>query len=280
MPKKMLVKLEEGVTATSVAVECAALLDAGLDEQLGPASPDEDGLAEGGRLAVRAAKRLLLLKHNYEAASEAVSRIGDELHRWRTERNRANAVLYKKAKGLREACRGMFDGDEGDTFLGIRGTLPREPKPLHTVLGPVVRRLADFGWPIPELKHDYVKIDRDELATDVIKAHGQVGTALEAIQQGETQEKVAEAAQQRAKKAYRVFLGKSCRFLEASLELAGLDELAAQVRPNVGRRGRPPKELPGAAAVLPGDGKALPAASAGELPSSVSGEEGEGEDSV
>ena len=52
MPRKTLVRIEEGLTTTSVAYGYAALLDAGLEEQLGPASPAEEGLDCGGRLAV------------------------------------------------------------------------------------------------------------------------------------------------------------------------------------------------------------------------------------
>ncbi len=277
MPKKMLVKLEEGMTATSVALECASLLDAGLAEQLGPASADEEGLAEGGRLAVRAARRLLVLKHNFEAASEALSRIEDELHRWRQQRDRASTALYDEAKGLREAFRGIFDGDEGDTFLGLRGSLPREPKPLHATFAPVVHRLADFDWPMPEQRTRAVKIQRQKMVKGFLKAHDAVGTALLAIKRGETREAIAKAARKRAKKAYNVFLAKTCRFLEASLELGGLDELAAEVRPNVGRPGRPPKAKQLEAAGLPGADKALPAGGVPPLVASLPAAD-EGED--
>ena len=66
MPKKTLVKIEEGMTTTSVAYGCAALLDAGLQEQLGPGSPAEEGLDCGGRLAV------LVKRHGPAVASGVV----------------------------------------------------------------------------------------------------------------------------------------------------------------------------------------------------------------
>ncbi len=55
---------------------------------------------------------------------------------------------------------GVFDGDEGDTFLGLHGTLPRQPKELYAAIGPIVRRIADVEWPMPE-HPDWVTVDRD-----------------------------------------------------------------------------------------------------------------------
>ena len=259
MAKKALARIDEGDTAASVALGCAALLDAGLAEQLGPATAEEEGLDCGGRLAVRSARRLQALKHNLEICQEALARIRDELRGWRRRRKQANDRLYDRAKGLRDLCRGVFDGDEGDTFLGLHGTLPRQPKELHAAFGPVVRRIADVEWPLPE-HPGWVKVDRDELVRSLLETHDELGRVLAAIKEGETREAVAQAAKTRAAEAHKLFLGKSARFLEAALELAGLDDLAVTVRPNVGRRGRPPKKELAAAADLPGEGRALPAA--------------------
>ncbi len=256
MPKKTLARIEEGETAASVALGCAALLDAGLAEQLGPATAEEEGLDCGGRLALRSARRLQVLKHNLEVCQEALGRIDDELHGWRRRRRRVNEKFYGKIKSLRNLFRNVFDDDEGDTCLGLRGTLPRHPKELHAVCGPVVRRLADGQWPMPE-HPAWLEFDRDKAARALIDAHQELGEALEAIRQGETRKAVAQVAKDRAAEAHKLFLGKSVRFLESALELAGLDELAATVRPGIGRMGRPPKKL--AAAGTAAAGKALPA---------------------
>ena len=266
MPKKTLVRIEEGMTATSMAYGCAALLDAGLEEQLGPASPEEEGLDCGGSLAVRIARRMQLLRHHLEATGEALERIRDELHRWRLRREKTHAKLYDAAKHLREFCRGVFDGDEGDTFLGLHGALPREPKELRAAFAPVVRRLADAEWPLPESKVRGFGIDREELVKRLIKNHDELGQTLDAIKTGETRETVAKVAKRRAGEAHNTFLAKSCRYLEAALDLAGLDDLAAAVRPDVGRRGRPPKAELAAPAALPGENRALPAATGEQLP--------------
>ena len=264
MAKKALARIDEGDTAASVAYGCAALLDAGLAEQLGPASAAEEGLDCGGRLAVRSAQRLQLLKHNLEVCQEALARIRDELHGWRRQRQRLSATLYDNVKTLRGLLRGVCPDDEGDTFLGLHGTLPRQPKELHAASGPVVRRLADVEWPMPE-HPNWFKVDRGEVVRSLIEAYDELGRVLAAIKEGETREAVAQAAKMRAAEAHKNFLDKSARFLEAALELAGLDDLAVTVRPNVGRRGRPrKKELP-AATGLPAEGKTLPAATSDVL---------------
>ncbi len=74
---------------------------------------------------------------------------------------------------------------------------------------------------------------------------------------------MAQAAKKRAAAAHKNFLDKSARFLEAALELAGLDDLAVTVRPNVGRRERPPKKELAAASGLAAEGGGLLAAASG-----------------
>ena len=79
MPKKTLVRIEEGATVASAATGCAELLDAGIEQQLGPAGPGEDGLGITGRLAVRVARRLVYLRQNLETTTEILDRIQDDL---------------------------------------------------------------------------------------------------------------------------------------------------------------------------------------------------------
>ena len=260
MPKKTLVRIEEGETAVSVAYGCASLLDAGLEEQLGPAIAEEEGLGSGGQLAVRSARRLQALKHNLEMTQDALARIQDELRGWRRRRQRATEQVFDKAKRLRKLCRHYFEEGEGDDFLGLHGTLSSEPKKLHAAFRPVIGRLADLEWPMPQGTINGLTVDREELVEGLLEGYKELDRALTAVKDGTTREAVAKAARKRAAAAHNTFLGKCTRFLEAALELGGLDELAAAVRPNVGRRGRPPKEKQLAASALPGEGKALPAA--------------------
>ncbi len=261
MAKKALARIDQGDTAASVALGCAALLDAGLAEQLGPATAAEEGLDCGGRLAVRSARRLQGLKARLEVCQEALARIRDELRPWRRQREQATEGLYEVAKRLRQFCRAVYVEGAGDDFLGLHGKLPREPKELYAACGPVAGRLADAEWPLPERRTEGFDLKRDKMVGTMIRRYDDLGEALSAIKQGETREAVAQAAKNRAAEAHELFLAKCARFLEASLELAGLDDLAATVRPGVGRPGRPPKKrLAAAADDLPGENQALPPA--------------------
>lgn len=242
MGKKALVKMEEGVTASSVAHGCAALLDAGLADVLGPAGREEEGLASGGRLAVRVAQRMLRLKHNLELSQEALARIRDELRPWRLRRDAACDALYAQARDMRRFCRAAFGEREGDAFLGLHGSLPREPKELHSAFGPVMRRLADPGWSLPDVVLEGFSLDREKAAKSALDHYRDLDTALAAVKSGETREAVAQAAKKRAETVHNAFLGKGTRFLVAALELAGLDDLAGTLKPGANRPGRPAKK--------------------------------------
>ncbi len=253
--KKDLMRIEQSIAAASAAFGCAQLLDAGLEQQLGPAADGEEGLGSAGRLAVRAGRRLVMLRRSYEAATDALDRVQDELRRFRRRRGRAFRKLYEVAKDLRKICRGHYGKDQGDEFLGLHGDLPREPKELHLAFAPVVGRLADAEWPLPQPGYKGIKVDREKVVTQMIKLHGALGSALDEVGNGEMRETVAKAAKKRTKMAFEDFLGKSGRFLEAALDLAGLEELVATVRPGVGRKGRPSQAQLGA----PGPRPELPA---------------------
>ncbi|MEE8523577.1 MAG: hypothetical protein V3T72_06565 [Thermoanaerobaculia bacterium] len=163
MGKKSLVVIEEGNQTASAAFGCAEILDAGLEEVLGSASEEEEVLSNGGGLALRIGRRLVFLRRNFETAKEALARVGDELSRWRRRRDRAHEKLYDLAKRLRGFSRGLYGKQRADEFLGLRGTLPRDPGKLHLKLGPVLGRLADENWPIPTHNVEGFKIDRAKL---------------------------------------------------------------------------------------------------------------------
>ena len=256
MPKKSLVRIEEGITAATAAVGCAALLDAGLEERLGPATDEDATLGAGGGLAVRLARRMEALRRDLEVAKETLERVRDDLRGWRQRRDLAQEKVYERAKQLRELFRGLFPGDEGDRLLGLHGALPREPKVLHAAFGRVLRRLADADWPMPERTPAGHRIRPDRIARSMIERHHELGECLGAVRAGETREAMAQAAKNRAAKAHAELVGKGTRFLKAALDLAGLDDLAATMCG--GRAGRPPKDGQTAASRgLPGGRKAL-----------------------
>lgn len=268
--KKDLMRIEQSATVSSAAFGCAELLDAGLEEVLGAATDDEQKLANGGGLAIRIGRRLAFLRQNYEVAKEALARVEDQLRRERRRRDHAFDELYPLAKDVRKALHGFYGKDEGDEFLGLHGSLPRTPKELHNAFASVIGRLVDDQWTMPQRLTKSLTADRKGLANEFKKAHGRLGLALGAIEEGETREAVLKVARKRAKTLFEDFTAKSARFLEAGLDLAGLDDLVAVVRPGVGRRGRPPgtkqldAEVSRAGLGAADEPKALPAPSANE----------------
>jgi hypothetical protein len=282
MAKKELVRIEEGARTVTAAFACAELLDAGLEKQLGPATAEEAALPNGGGLALRAGRRLAHLRHSFETAREVLARVRDDNRRWRRRRDRAFAEVYDLVKTARRFCRAFYGKARADEFLGLRGALPREAGELHQKAGPVHGRLADAEWPMPTQEVDLkgINVDRHKLAASLKQRAEELGTALDALDAGETREAIALAVKERAKVAFKTFQAKSARFLEAGLELAGLDDLVATVRPGVGRRGRPAKgQLEGAAAGLPaGADPALPAAAMKALAAAEPAARAEAED--
>ncbi len=255
--KKALVRIEEGARAISAAEGCAELLDVGLEEQLGPALAVEAKLPNGGGTALRVARRMATLSRSLKASKEVLERLRDELRRWRRRRDRAMSQVYDKAKHLRRGCRHLYGKARADEFLGLRGKLPREPGDLHEQLGPLIGRLADAEWPEPSRKGMRgLSFDREEAVDGLAERYGELGRALDAVDEGETREKMALMVKDRAEKIYETFRGRGTRYLIATLELAGLDELAATLRPGGRRPGRPAKaELaaPPPAAALPAE---------------------------
>ncbi len=271
MAKKELVRLEEGARTTTAAFACAELLDAALLEQLGPATADEAALASGGGMALRIGRRLATLSQRFQAARELLERVRDENRRWRRRRDRAFDRLYDLVKAARGLCREHYGKRQADEFLGLRGALPRVPRDLHHAAGPVRNRLLDDEWPQPRRRSAIagLTVDRRELGKDFANRYRELGTALDALEAGDAREVIALAAKERAKEAFKTFEVTSVRFLEAGLELAGLDDLAAILRPGVGRMGRPAKALPAT-----GGGKVLAGGAAKALPADAADEDG------
>jgi hypothetical protein len=139
--KKELMRIEQSAAVGSAAFGCAGLLDAGLEEVLGPATTEEQTLLNGGGLAIRIGRRLAFLRQSYEAAKEALARVEDELRRERRRRDRAFDELYPLARNFRKTCSGLYGKAEGDTARHA-GPGRRSARGRHAqgAAGPVRRR--------------------------------------------------------------------------------------------------------------------------------------------
>ena len=226
-------------TATAAST-FADLLERALARELGMSG--EITVAEAAR---RIAARLGLLRAAMEAAAAAESRAEDLMRGHREARDQAAPVLYGYLTQIRQFFRGLFGRKAGDAFLGLHGPTPEDPQELYDLAGEIIGRTADPAWPRPEATTRGADFEPQGVARDLTERRDALGDALDALREVGAQLAVATAARKRATRAFDAFHGKGARFLESGLDLAGLDELVAQVRPGVGRRGRPAKAIAG-----------------------------------
>ena len=231
-------RMKQASETATAASTFAELLERALARELGTS-----GEITVGEAARRIAARLSMLRDAIKAAAAAVSRAEDLMQGHREARDKAAPELYSYLTGIRQFVRGFFGLKAGDAFLGLHGPTPEDPRELYDLAEEIIGRTADPTWPRPEASTRAVDFEPQGVARDLTERRDALGDALDALEALEARLTVAKAARQRATKAFDTFYGKGARFLESGLDLAGLEELVAQVRPGVGRRGRPPKTI-------------------------------------
>jgi hypothetical protein len=243
--------------AADETVKGAELLQQALEHELGG---DLDGVKE---TALRIADRLDALEATMDAACEHYDRLDDRLEHHQRQRDESAKQLYTDITRARQYFRGTMGAQAADAYLGLHGATPRDPKALRRISRIIAGRMADETWDEPKM--DFVKDFQPQTAAKHMTDRARdLAESLDFLQDASPQVTVATAAKERAVAAFDSFHGKSARYLIAALELAGLDDLVAEIRNGVGRRGRPPKRKKLAekakAAQLTGAGqKALPA---------------------
>ncbi len=231
-------RMKQATETATAASTFADLLARALAHALGVS-----GELTIGEAARRIAARLGVLRAAMAAAATAESRAEDLMRVYRGARDEAAPELYRYLTRIRQFARGFFGRKAGDAFLGLHGPTPEDPQELYDLAAEIIDRTADPAWPRPAATTRSVDFDPQGVARDLTERRDALGDALDALDATASQLAVAKAARNRATQAFDAFHGKGGRFLESGLELAGLDELVAQVRPGVGRRGRPPKTI-------------------------------------
>ncbi len=237
MAKLVRQRMKQSSKTATAASAYADLLERALASALG-----SDGPLTIGEAARRIAARLETLHAAMETAAAAEGRLEDLMRGYRRQRDAAAPKVYAYLTRIRQCLRAVFGTQPGDEFLGIHGPTPEDPQELHDLAGDVIARTADPRWPTPEENTLAVDFKPPVVAKELKQLRDPLGAALDAIDDGGIRLTVATAARKQATAAFDFFYGKSARYLEAGLELAGLDDLVAQVRPGVGRRGRPAKQ--------------------------------------
>lgn len=235
MSKMLMRRLNDAAKTSTAARSFAELLQEALERELGG---DLSGIQE---TALRIADRLDYLEATMDAASENRQRLGDLLDHHQRQRDESVEQLYSHVTRARKAFRSLMGIRAGDAYLGLHGETPRNPKTLHRVSRIIAGRMADEEWAEPPLAFG-VTFKPQVAARDMTDRGRDLADSLDFLKKASPKMTVATAAEKRAVAAFDDFHGKSARYLIAALELAGLDDLVAEVRNGVGRRGRPPKK--------------------------------------
>ena len=182
-----------------------------------------------GRAIARRCRRAL-------AADRAYDRARAELSARRRRRDRLAARLYGRLVGLRRRC-----GRRARRQLGLDGPTSRDPVELGLQGFQAVRFLTrPRRQPAAGLLPGG-PIDPQATAGELEPLCAELEEAVRAVYRGQAAVDGALFHQRRALRDLdRVYVD-GARFLENTLDAAGLPTVRDLVRPGVGRRGRPPK---------------------------------------
>ncbi len=230
MSKMLLRRLNDAAATSTAARSFAELLQRALERELGG---DLSGIQE---TALRIADRLDNLETAMDTACENRERLRDRLDHHQRQRDESVEQLYSHVTRARKAFRGLMGIKTGDAYLGLHGETPRDPKALRRISRIIAGRMADEEWSEPPMAFG-TKFKPQVAAKDMADRGRDLGESLDFLKKASPQVAVAKAAKKRAIAAFDDFHGKSARYLIAALELAGLDDLVAEVRNGVGRRG-------------------------------------------
>ena len=164
----------------------------------------------------------------------------------RARRQRLVRRLYRLMVDVRRSVKGVLGREMGCHYFRhlTDGPTSRDPESLHLQARRVAARLADPRTaPRPRrpilVNHNWLAI-----ADDLLELSDELQQVLTEVAMAARGAELTLRDQRRAIADFDGLFIRGARYLEALLQLARLPTLAAQVRPGVGQRGRPPKVRP------------------------------------
>jgi hypothetical protein len=178
-------------------------------------------------------------------ADREVERALARLRGCRGRRGEAVRRLYRGVTRLRRSLSGVLGRERATRWLEfLDGETSRDP---HTLIRQTRLLELFLGDPTTAPSGPVaagVEVDWPALAAPLRPLRAELEAALRTVTSARRTERLARGARRRAlARLDRVYL-RGSRLLESLLDYAGLPSLAAEVRPGVGRRGRPMKERP------------------------------------
>jgi hypothetical protein len=264
MPSKQITDREKSARAvTAAAVQHASAIHEGLKGELathlrqGETMPDVDLLIRllGRKIeadmstAVQADKA-----HDAELADDAAPR-------------EARDTAYEKVREVLVDLRASVDaayGPAGLNALGLTGAVPVDPSVVATFAGSVLEALEDGARKLPKPRRAGIQVDRAAFAKDLAAELPALKKALKDVAREEREKETTKLTRDEAMATSDRTFSRAASLIEALAEGAGLEEVAARVKPSGRSPGRTAAEDPpvegGGNATPPPDGN-LPAGS-------------------
>jgi hypothetical protein len=137
-------------------------------------------------------------------------------------------------------------GVKGLTLLGLDAAIPVDPSVLAVTATTVSKALHDPDLKLPKPKRAGMKLDRKELAAEIDAEIPALQKALADVAREDREREVTQGAKNEAMSRNDATFSAGAGWITASAVLAGLDAIAAKVRPSTRSPGRTAAEDEGA----------------------------------
>ncbi|MDB4931302.1 MAG: hypothetical protein JWM10_3786 [Myxococcaceae bacterium] len=235
MPSKEVTDRQKSARAVAAAAEAhaaeaAAKITAALEAHLSPGErmPDVALLLRLFGRAVVAHGDLLAradLAHEKELSDDAGPR---------RRRDEGATALYQAGYETRDLVASHY-GDEGLAALSMGVPAPADPTALVHWVTAAVERLHDAKAKLPAPRRKAVRVDRKALGDELAAGLPALTAALKDVDRERREADATLAAKGKAMEGYDAAFRRGAGALTAMFRAAGLDDLAAKVRPS-GRR--------------------------------------------
>lgn len=238
MASKLVIGREKSSRAVAASAETHAdEVAKGFAAELSPYLKSGEKLPDVALLVRLVARRLAADTAALVAADDAHERELADDAAPREARDEAAARLRAVLVDARAAVDAAF-GPAGLRNLRLDGAVPDDPTVLATTGERVAGALRDAGIKLPKPRRAAMKLDRAALASEIEAELPALKKALAKVATEEREKETTLRAKQSAMRKSDRSFGQGASLLSASFAFAGLEDLAAKVRPSGRRPGR------------------------------------------
>jgi len=238
MASKQVTDREKSTRAVAAAAEThAADIAAGFQRELAPHLHKGETLPDVALLARLIGRRLESDSIALVAADQAHEQELSDDAGPREDRDTAAQKVRSVLVDVRAAVDATF-GPRVLTVLGLAPAVPVDPSVLATTAEAVSRALKDTSIKLPKPKRAGMKLDRAAFAGDIDAELPALHNALQTVAREDREKEATQRAKNGAMDRNDVTFSRGAEWLSASALVAGLDDIAAKVRPSGRRPGR------------------------------------------